>query len=269
VQETPNLKLPYIIAAQAQKHVTDNEAIRALDAVVQLAVLDRDLLAPPASPADGERYIPAAGATGAWSGQAGNVATFQDGGWVFHMPREGWLAWVVDENALAVWSGAEWVAAGTGGGAPSLNPVAGGRIGINTAADAVNRLAVKSDATLFSHDDVTPGTGDMRQVLNKQAAARTVSQLYQTNFSGRAETGLAGDDDFRVKVSPDGATWRDAIVVDRNTGAVTMPNTTIDARENLLINGDFQINQRGFGGGALTAGVYGFDRWKAEQAARP
>ena len=32
---------------------------------------------------------------------------------------------------------------------------------------------------------------------------------------------------------------------------------------NLLINGDFQINQRGFAGGALGASVYGFDRWRA------
>ena len=32
---------------------------------------------------------------------------------------------------------------------------------------------------------------------------------------------------------------------------------------NMLINCDMQINQRGFGGGALGAGVYGYDRWKA------
>lgn len=32
---------------------------------------------------------------------------------------------------------------------------------------------------------------------------------------------------------------------------------------NLLINGDFVINQRGFAGGALTAGTYGYDRWRA------
>src|SRR5690606_5997668 len=48
---TPNLDLPYIMGAQAQKHVTHNEAIRKLDALVQLAVLDRDLTAPPTSPA--------------------------------------------------------------------------------------------------------------------------------------------------------------------------------------------------------------------------
>jgi hypothetical protein len=32
----------------------------------------------------------------------------------------------------------------------------------------------------------------------------------------------------------------------------------------LLVNGDFQINQRAFAGGALAAGAYGRDRWKAD-----
>ncbi len=63
-----NLTLPYLEAAQAQKHVTVNEALRLLDGLVQLAVLDRYLTTPPASPADGDRYIVASGAVGAWSG---------------------------------------------------------------------------------------------------------------------------------------------------------------------------------------------------------
>ena len=65
-----HLLLPYLLAAQAQKHVTHNEALRLLDGLVQLAVLDRHLTAPPASPADGDRYIVASGAVGAWSGWA-------------------------------------------------------------------------------------------------------------------------------------------------------------------------------------------------------
>lgn len=36
--------------------------------------------------------------------------------------------------------------------------------------------------------------------------------------------------------------------------------------ENLLLNGDFQVNQRSYTGGALSAGDYGRDRWKASGA---
>ena len=57
MDNTPNLQLPYLMAAQAQKHVTHNEALRALDAIVQLLVLDKDLASLPGSPTDGSRYI--------------------------------------------------------------------------------------------------------------------------------------------------------------------------------------------------------------------
>jgi hypothetical protein len=77
--DTPNLALPYILASQAQKHVTHNEAIRALDCLVQLSVESRVLTSPPASPADGSRYVVAAGASGDWTGQSGKIAAFQDG----------------------------------------------------------------------------------------------------------------------------------------------------------------------------------------------
>ncbi len=44
--DTTHLQLPYLAAAQAQKHITHNEALRLLDAMVQLAVLDRTRTAP-------------------------------------------------------------------------------------------------------------------------------------------------------------------------------------------------------------------------------
>ena len=216
MNETTNLGLPYIMAAQAQKHVTHNEAIRALDAIVQIAVADRDTAAPPPSPAEGIRYIVATGATGDWTGHDGKVAAFQDGAWLFYAPKEGWLAWISDEDTMVVWDGAAWADAGS----TSLNPAP--LVGVNTTADATNKLAVKSDATLFSHDDVTPGTGDMRQVLNKAAVGNTVSQLYQSNWSGRAETGLTGDDNFHFKVSSDGAVWHEALIADRNDGRIAV-----------------------------------------------
>src|SRR4029079_7514125 len=91
---TPNLTLPELTASQAQKHVTVNEALRALDAIVQLAVLDRDLAAPPASPDEGERWLVPIGASGAWVGHAHHIAAWQDGGWEFYVPQAGWLAYV-------------------------------------------------------------------------------------------------------------------------------------------------------------------------------
>lgn len=225
---TPNLELPYIAAAQAQKHVTHNEAIRALDALVQLSVIDRDLVTPPASPVNGERYIVPAGAGGVWTGHESEIAAFQDSAWTFYKMVEGWVAWVADEDALVVWNGAAWLAVGSGGGVASVNPVP--LVGVNATADATNKLAAKSDVVLFSHDDVTPGSGDMRHILNKSAINKTVSQLYQTNWSGRVETGLTGDDNFHVKVSPDGSTWKEAIVVDKTSGGVTFPNTPLRER---------------------------------------
>lgn len=264
--QTPNLDLPYILAAQAQKHVTHNEALRLLDAVVQLTVLDRLLSAPPATPANGERYIIAGSPSGDWAGaNPDTIAAYQDGAWTFLTPKPGWMSWVISEQALLVWTGSAWVAvsAGGGGGGPALNPVSGGLVGINATADSTNRLSLNAAAALFNH----AGAGHQLKI-NKAANTDTASLLFQTGFSGRAEFGTAGDDDFRIKVSPDGTVWSEAIVVDRTSGSVSFPNTSFAAsgggvNPNVVVNGDFQINQRGFAGGALPAGGFGHDRWRA------
>lgn len=47
MSQSPNLALPYLAAGQAQKHVTVNEALRLLDALVQAAVESAALSAPP------------------------------------------------------------------------------------------------------------------------------------------------------------------------------------------------------------------------------
>ena len=106
--ETTHLLLPYLLASEAQKHVTVNEALRLLDGLVQLAVLDRHLTTPPASPADGDRYIVASGATGAWAGWDLNVAYRVDGAWMRLVPRPGWRAWIEGEATLLIWTGAAW-----------------------------------------------------------------------------------------------------------------------------------------------------------------
>lgn len=210
---TPNLKIPYIAASQAQKHVTHNEALRVLDAVVQLSVVDRDLSAPPATPVDGDRYIVGPSATGAWAAHDGEVAAWQDNSWIFHVPKEGWISWIDDENVALGFDGATWTGIATG---TSINPTA--LVGVNATADVTNRLSVASPSTLFDHD------GNGHQIkINKNVVADTASILYQTGLSARAEIGLTGDDDFQFKVSPDGTQFTTGIKIDGNSGYVTAP----------------------------------------------
>ena len=107
---SPNLILPYLAAGQAQKHVTVNETIQRLDALVQLAVVSATTSAEPASPADGAVYILPAGKTGAaWGAMAdAALAYYRDGAWEEIAPREGWLAVVKDGDQLLHYAGAAW-----------------------------------------------------------------------------------------------------------------------------------------------------------------
>ncbi|MEL6681197.1 MAG: DUF2793 domain-containing protein [Pseudomonadota bacterium] len=202
--QTPNLSLPFIMPAQAQKHVTHNEAIELLDMIVQLTLQATDVMTPPGSANEGEAWAVGTGATGDWAGQDGMIATWRGGGWLFVAPRDGWLAWVRSVEDLLVFTGGTWIA--QAGELQNLTSV-----GINASADATNRLSVNADATLLKHD-----SAGHQVKVNKAAAGDTGSLLYQTAFSGRAEMGLAGDDDFSVKVSADGITWFTALTA---TGA--------------------------------------------------
>ena len=142
---TTHLGLPYLLAAQAQKHVTHNEALRLLDAMVQLSVLDRTRTAPPGSPADGDRHLVASGATGLWAGWDLNVAFWVDGVWMRLVPRQGWLVWIAAEQMFLVWNGSAWDPVG--------EPV--------DVSDAVFSLVSDADPTkkaLFSLSGITTGT---------------------------------------------------------------------------------------------------------------
>lgn len=88
---TPRLFLPLIAAAQAQKHVTHNEALALVDALLHLAVASRGLAAPPAAPAEGERHIVGNAPSGAWAGHSEEIAEWVDGPGVFmRRVQAGW-----------------------------------------------------------------------------------------------------------------------------------------------------------------------------------
>lgn len=77
---------------------------------VHLSVKDRDLTAPPGSPASGDTYIVAASATGAWASHDGHVAVWDGATWVFYTPRVGWVAYVEDEEKLTAYKAPGWSA---------------------------------------------------------------------------------------------------------------------------------------------------------------
>ena len=204
---SPILEMPYIQPSQAQKHVTHNEALRLLDAIVQLVVLTDDQNSPPVTPEEGGCYLVAEHGQAAWAGQDQNIAIFSDAAWQFIIPKEGWVAQVTGKDSEVVFDGTVWTSR-------RLGNLAG--LGIGADYDAYNRLVVSADAVLLNN------AGASHQVkVNKATGGDTASLVFQTGFSGRAELGLVNNDDFALKVSSDGVNWTEALRVDGLTGRVT------------------------------------------------
>ena len=244
--ETTRLGLPLMDAAQAQKHVTHNEALVRLDALTHLSVSTR-ADAPVGGSAEGARYLVSQSPSGVFAGHRDQIACYQDGGWVFLTPKVGWRVYLQDVFSLQVYDGAAWREIASGRG--PLDQFA--RLGVGTVSDPANPFSAKLNNALFASLTVAEGgSGDLRFKLNKEASSKTVSQLYQSGWSGRAETGLMGDDVFRIKVSTDGSAWTTAINIDSATGNVGIgaaaPAASLDVAGNIAVNGKQAVNGPAF-----------------------
>jgi hypothetical protein len=186
-ETTPNLLLPYLMASQAQKHVTHNEALRLIDGLTQLAVESRDLAAPPDIPADGACWIVASGASGEWTGWDGDVAMRADGAWFRLKARLGWRAWAIDEGQLLVRTAAGWTALdGGGSGAGSDVDVAvgpnGGTTGMAVAEELLDGLAGASVASTI----VIPARAILLGVSTRTVTAITGAASYDCGTAGES-----------------------------------------------------------------------------------
>ena len=209
---SPNLKLPYLAPAQAQKHVTHNEALRQLDAIVQLSVIT-EVNEPPVAPENGACYVVGSNPLNGFANKAHHIAAFQDGAWTFLVPNIGWRSYVQDAAEFRIFNGTVWQAL-TGGRASETMS----KFGVNTMADETNRLAVKSPATLLDNEG-----GGHQLKINKSGASDFASLVFQSSYVGHAELGLTGDQDFHIKTSADGNFFRDALIIDHESGAVKTP----------------------------------------------
>jgi hypothetical protein len=69
-EASARLALPFIVPGQAQKELYHNEALARIDAALHAAVEAGPMVDPPAESEEGQCWIVAPGAGGAWSGQA-------------------------------------------------------------------------------------------------------------------------------------------------------------------------------------------------------
>lgn len=123
MSDTPHLGLPLLAAAQAQKHVTMNDALIRLDALAAPSVISASQATPPLSAVEGDTYIVGASPTGLWQGHADELAFFVNGGWSFADPRQGWRVWVIDQGGAATFVGDAWLS-------DLMGPVVQGAFGV-------------------------------------------------------------------------------------------------------------------------------------------
>lgn len=233
---TPRLGLPYLAAGQAQKHVILNAALARLDGLVQTAVESRSVSVQPADPTDGALYILPVDATGeAWAGPpAGALMRFEAGAWAALPVAEGCLAWIRDEARLVARVADGWTPV-----APEADLQNIALLGVGTTADTANPLSARVNGVLLTARPAADGgDGDLRLTLNKEAAGDTASVLFQSGYAGRAEFGLTGDEDFSVKVSPDGAVWTEALSIDRATGQAAFARSPARAQAVTVFTAD-------------------------------
>ncbi|MGL5362913.1 MAG: DUF2793 domain-containing protein [Bosea sp. (in: a-proteobacteria)] len=196
MSDTLNLVLPLLAAAQAQKHVTHNEALTQLDALVHLAVLSRTVTSPPGAAADGARYLVPPSATGAFAGKTGQIGWFDNGVWRFLVPKAGWIAFVVAESALLGFDGSNWLplqqlTGAAAHGATNPNLLANGDFLVNQRSFAGGTLA----AGIYGPDRWKAASGGCSLSLAADGTATlsagSIEQIVETNHVAPRLCGLA------------------------------------------------------------------------------
>lgn len=198
---TPILNITEMEAAQSQPHLIVNGAVRRLEAVGQLVVIDQDQATPPGSPSDGDRHIVGPGATGDWAGHDSDVALAIGGGWVFFAPQVGWLAWVTDDAGYYRFGGGSpggWVLfSGGGGGGGSTGTPVDATAGANennwnptgwAGGDGVSQLRITpagGGSTITGLDSSGVQDGDERTLQNESA----VDTITLPNNAGGSSAG--------------------------------------------------------------------------------
>ena len=189
---TPNRGIPYVPEATLDPAAGLNLALNVIDALLQTAVYSMDLTAPPSTNGDGDLYIVASPATGAWAGQENNLARYVGAGDFWQFYTAGVQLFYVfnrDDGNLYKFvesSPASWILA------------AGFSEVVNEAAATTAALASAAGKyTRFSH---------LTAVYEFSAAETyTIGAEYHGRYVGSGSLTVAGDTSFTIN-PPTGGT---------------------------------------------------------------
>lgn len=182
--DTLRLGMPLLQPAQAQKHVTVNEALMRLDGLVGLVLQSTSRADPPVAVVDGLCWAVPFGATDAWAGQAGKIAIGSNGGWVFQSPAAGLQAFIADQGLQAIHDGTRWV-----GGAITMSAFGAGL----SAGLAETEVIVTAGATVATDLQVPAGAmviGATARVTQAITGSLTSWQLGTNGAENRFGQGL-------------------------------------------------------------------------------
>ena len=210
---TPKLALPFLQPGQALKTITHNEALKRLDVGIYLSCSDMAAEILPETPYDGQVIIMSNSAGGPIAEHAGDIGAMSNGIWDWFTPSSGMSVWDEAEQTLRIFNGADWVGSTNFQALESLP-----QLGLNTSAAPSQRLAIASDTSLFSHDGSSHRMG-----LNRAAETDVASLIFQTDYVGEAEIGLAGAQGFSIKTSLDGDTWSDRLTTPNDYAGLRAP----------------------------------------------
>lgn len=166
----------------------------------QDSVLDKDLNAPPTSPADGDRYLvsyPAAQATGDWTGHDNELAQYNGSSWDYTPVSEGMAMWIEDEDTVYTYNGTAWVKMSS---TQQHNNSAGLQGGNGTDefyhltdAEHTAITGTKTANTFFAAPDGAVGVGGFRAMVADDVPSLLATKI--SDFDDAVETKVKSDID--------------------------------------------------------------------------
>lgn len=179
----------------------------ALRANVYTNIISASLTAPPGSPAEGDAYIVAPAATGAWATHDNTVAVWSSGAWWFDIPRPGAFAWV---GGLYVFNGTTWSLVGQTTSGIGYSTGAGGAV-TQLTSKATGVALNKFCGQITMNNAALAGGAVVSFILTNSAIAQTDVVNAQHGSAGTAGA-------YRVAVKSSGSAGSVIIEVTNTTG---------------------------------------------------